>query len=82
MYLVVMINRFVGTIFVSCGDGKLILLGLHSFLRKQHDIFFVAAVRFIFNYNDSSYERLLFSANIPSLQIRRMRTVAIETFNI
>ena len=35
-------------------------------------------------YDDfnSSYEKLLNKANIPSLHIRRLRTMAIETFKI
>jgi hypothetical protein len=34
------------------------------------------------NYFNSSYEELLQKAKVPSLQIRRMRTMALETYKI
>ena len=40
------------------------------------------ALRFIYSDYDSTYEQLLIIANVPSLYIRRMRTMAIETFKI
>ena len=40
------------------------------------------ALRFIYNDYTSSYEELLLKAKIPSLEIKRMRTMAIETYKI
>ena len=40
------------------------------------------ALRFIFNDYSKSYEDLLTLSGLPSLKIRRMRTVAIEVFKI
>ena len=40
------------------------------------------ALRFIYNDYDSSYESLLAIAHLPSLHVRRMRSMAIETFKI
>ena len=40
------------------------------------------ALRFVYDDFNSGYEDLLIKANIPSLHIRRLRTVAIETFKI
>ena len=40
------------------------------------------ALRFIYNDYDSSYEQLLSIACVPSLHVRRMRTMAAETFKI
>ena len=40
------------------------------------------ALRFIYDDQDSSYEELLHKANLPSLEIRRLRTMAIECFKI
>jgi hypothetical protein len=38
------------------------------------------ALRFIYEDYNSTYEELLHIAKVPSLQIRRMRTMAIECF--
>ena len=40
------------------------------------------ALRFVYDDFTSSYEELLNKINLPTLYIRRMRTVAIETFKI
>ena len=40
------------------------------------------ALRFVYEDYDSTYEDLLQKARVPSLQIRRIRTMAIETFKI
>ena len=40
------------------------------------------ALRFVYEDHTSSYEDLLIKAKMPSLQIRRLRTMAIETFRI
>ena len=40
------------------------------------------ALRFVYDDFTSSYEELLNKINLPTLHIRRMRTVAIETFKI
>jgi hypothetical protein len=40
------------------------------------------ALWFIYNDSDSSYETLLQHSKLPSLQTRRMRTIALETFKI
>ena len=40
------------------------------------------ALRFIYEDYDSSYEDLLQKSKLPSLKIRRIRTIAIETFKI
>ena len=40
------------------------------------------ALRFVYDDFNSGYEELLIKANIPSLHIRRLRTMAIETFKI
>ena len=40
------------------------------------------ALRFIYEDYDSSYEDLLQNSKLPSLKIRRIRTIAIETFKI
>ena len=40
------------------------------------------ARRFVYDDFNSGYEELLIKANIPSLHIRRLRTIAIETFKI
>ena len=40
------------------------------------------ALRFVYEDYNSSYEELLQKANVPSLQIRRMRTMALETNKI
>jgi hypothetical protein len=38
------------------------------------------AFRFVYEDYNSSYDNLLKKAKVPSLQIRRMRTMALETF--
>ena len=40
------------------------------------------ALRFVYNYFESTYEDLLDKAKIPSLHIKRLRTMAVETFRI
>jgi hypothetical protein len=40
------------------------------------------ALRFVYEDHNSSYEELLHKAKVPSLQIRRIRTMALETFKI
>ena len=40
------------------------------------------ALQFIYNENHSTYEELLAKSKLPSLKIRRIRTIAIETFKI
>ncbi|KAL4227059.1 hypothetical protein ACF0H5_015033 [Mactra antiquata] len=40
------------------------------------------ALRFVYDDYTSSYHFLLNKINMPSLQVRRMRTIAIETFKI
>ena len=40
------------------------------------------ALRFVYEEYNSSYEELLHKAKVPSLQIRRIRTMALETFKI
>ena len=40
------------------------------------------ALRFIYDDHDSNYEQLLHRACLPSLEIRRLRTMAIECFKI
>ena len=40
------------------------------------------ALRFVYEDYNSSYDHLLKKAKVPSLQIRRMRTMALETFKI
>ncbi|MCU7801455.1 MAG: reverse transcriptase family protein, partial [gamma proteobacterium symbiont of Lucinoma myriamae] len=40
------------------------------------------ALRFVYEDYDLSYEELLHKANIPTLHVRRLRTMAIETFKI
>jgi hypothetical protein len=37
---------------------------------------------FVYEDYNSSYEELLQKAKVPSLQIRRMRTMALETYKI
>ena len=39
-------------------------------------------LRFIYEDYNSTYEELLHIAKVPSLQIRRMRTMALECFKI
>ena len=40
------------------------------------------ALRFIYENYDSSFEDLLQKSKLPSLKIRRIRAIAIETFKI
>ena len=40
------------------------------------------ALKFIYNENHSTYEELLAKSKLPSLKIRRIRSIAIETFKI
>ena len=40
------------------------------------------ALRFIYEDYDSSYEDLLQKSKLPSLKVRRIRTIAIETFKV
>ena len=40
------------------------------------------ALKFIYNENHSTYEELPAKSKLPSLKIRRIRTIAIETFKI
>jgi hypothetical protein len=40
------------------------------------------ALRFIYNDYQCSYEDLLHRSNLPTLEIKRMRTMAIECFKI
>jgi hypothetical protein len=40
------------------------------------------ALKFIYNENHFTYEELLVKSKLPSLKIRRIRTIAIETFKI
>ena len=37
---------------------------------------------FIYNDSDSSYENLLEKSQLPSLRLRRLRSMAIEVFKI
>ena len=39
-------------------------------------------LRFVYDDFDSSYEELLDKAKIPTLHVRRLRTMALETFKI
>jgi 3-oxoacyl-(acyl-carrier-protein) synthase len=39
-------------------------------------------LRFVYEDYNSSYDNLLKKAKVPSLQIRRMRTMALEIFKI
>jgi len=40
------------------------------------------AMQFIYNDYSSTYEDLLEKSKLPSLKIRRIRTIGIETFKI
>jgi hypothetical protein len=40
------------------------------------------ALKFIYDDTDSTYEELLTKSKLPTLKIRRIRTIAIETFKI
>jgi CRISPR/Cas system-associated endoribonuclease Cas2 len=40
------------------------------------------ALKFIYEDQNSTYEELLEKSKLPSLKVRRIRTVAIETFKI
>ena len=40
------------------------------------------ALRFIYDDHSSSYEDLLSKSNLPSLKLRRIRFIALETFKI
>jgi hypothetical protein len=40
----------------------------------------VRALRFIYEDYESTYDELLEKAKVPSLKVRRMRTMAIECF--
>jgi hypothetical protein len=40
------------------------------------------ALKFIYDDTDSTYEELLTKSKLPTLRIRRIRTIAIETFKI
>jgi hypothetical protein len=40
------------------------------------------ALRFIYNDSESSYENLLEKSQLPSLRLRRLRSMAIEVFKI
>jgi hypothetical protein len=39
-------------------------------------------LKFIYDDTDSTYEELLTKSKLPTLKIRRIRTIAIETFKI
>jgi hypothetical protein len=38
------------------------------------------ALRFIYNYYNSTYENLLIVSKLPTLKVRRLRTMAIEVY--
>ena len=40
------------------------------------------ALRFIYEDYDTNYEKLLEISKLPSLKIRRIRTIAVESFKI
>jgi hypothetical protein len=40
------------------------------------------ALRFIYDDYNSSYENLLEKSKLPSLKIRRLKNIAVETFKI
>jgi hypothetical protein len=40
------------------------------------------ALKFIYEDQNSTYEELLEKSKLPSLKVRRIRTIAIETFKI
>ena len=40
------------------------------------------ALRFIYDDYNSSYEHMLEKSKLPSLKIRRLKTIAVETFKI
>jgi hypothetical protein len=40
------------------------------------------ALRFIYEDYENTYENLLNKSKLPSLKIRRLRTIAVETFKI
>ena len=39
-------------------------------------------LKFIYNENHTTYEELLAKSKLPSIKIRRIRTIAIQTFKI
>jgi hypothetical protein len=42
----------------------------------------IRGLKFIYDDTDSTYEELLTKSKLPTLKIRRIRTIAIETFKI
>ena len=40
------------------------------------------ALRFVYSDDSCTYEELLFKAKMPTLKVRRLRTMALETFKI
>ena len=61
--------------FISLYQCYINLL-LHCFFNNK------ISLRFVYEDYNSSYEELLQKAKVPSLQIRRMRTMALETYKI
>ena len=53
-----------------------------SSLRFVYEGHMQFALRFVYNELDSTYEELLDKANTPTLHVRRLRTMALETFKI
>ena len=49
---------------------------------KQKENIQKRALRFIYNDYASNYETLLKKSQLPTLKIRRLRTIALETFKI
>jgi hypothetical protein len=49
---------------------------------KQMEKIQERALKFIYNENHSTYQELLAKSQLPSLKIRHIRTIAIETFKI
>jgi hypothetical protein len=53
-------------------------LGDELYLEKIQE----RALKFIYEDQNSTYEELLEKSKLPSLKVRRIRTIAIETFKI
>jgi hypothetical protein len=55
---------------------------LISYLVVLVDGILFRALKFIYDDTDSTYEELLAKSKLPTLKIRRVRTIAIETFKV
>jgi hypothetical protein len=68
--------------FLQISDICLSKFRWESTVMPESLTFSERALRFIYEDYENTYENLLKKSKLPSLKIRRLRTIAVETFKI